>query len=127
MVRPSSLLNYTLFVLRVKPYSSQRDALRKKVSRERVRAELEGMFNDAPFLCSGLHTVLFLMWSLIRPSMLLHCIKRALPSVGSYRACSRCVLGVGCRRTVAHAKAQTLLWERAVAEPCIPGSTVGTL
>ena len=56
-----------------------------------------------------------------------HSIKRVFLSVGIYRACSRCVLGVGCRRTVAHAKAQTLLWERAVAEPCIPGSTVRTL
>ncbi len=46
-----------------------RDALRKKVSRERVGAELEGMFNGAPFLFSELHIVLFLMRSLILPSM----------------------------------------------------------
>ena len=47
-----------------------RDALMKKVSRERVGAELEGMFSGAPFLCSERHTVSFLMWSLIHPSML---------------------------------------------------------
>lgn len=89
-----------------------RDALGKKVSRERVGAELEGMFNGAPFLCSERHTALFLMWSLVIRAFV-HCIKHVPLSGGSYRACSRCVLGVGYKRIVAHAKAQTLLWGKS--------------